>query len=498
MPTTQNYKYEQEVIVAPNATAPGYNFSGWSRTGTFNMPAEAVEITGHFNLGTSSYKIEHYGEDLNGNYVLLTTETEIKTGTTNSHVVGTNKDIENHTYTELNHAIYSYNPLHPNQVSEGTIKPDGSLTLKFYYYRNKYELHIINETNVSGATSGSYYYGTQLTLVANERDQDDEAFTKWSDGITNTLTRTIELTQDTTIGPYYHIYTVTLVSKDPRTTVATTTEIRKVDPGQSVVLPELSKDECVYPKDATHQTPQERECSFLAEFLGWYLDEQYTQKVESPYTPSDDTTLYAKWNGVYYHYRISGVREYSGTTGDYDDSGIVLYNKDNIDRDFEINFDLVEYGKSSFEQPTVMNGKYEKKSLNYPGFVVRFNPGNSVGWNKMQITSRWGTSSKEEYINHSDLWLEPAEADKPLHVKITRRNGVVKATYSTEYEGTSIPAGGVTITLFDQNGSNGPDLPDNVPTTVTFGATVNEQGVPMRFFKGKLSNIEVIMTSDMY
>ena len=498
LPTTQNYKYEQVVTVAPNATAPGYNFAGWSRTGTFNMPAEAVEITGHFNVGTSSYKIEHYGEDLNGNYVLLTTETEIKTGTTNSHVVGTNKDVENHTYTELNHAIYSYNPLHPSQVSEGTIKPDGSLTLKFYYYRNKYELHIINETNVSGATSGSYYYGTQLTLVANERDQDDEAFTKWSDGVTDTLTRTITITQDTTIGPYYHIYTVTLVSKDPRTTVATTTEIRKVDPGQSVVLPELSKDECVYPKDATHQTPQERECSFLAEFLGWYLDEHYTQKVESSYTPSDDTTLYAKWNGVYYHYRISGVREYSGTTGDYDDSGIVLYNKDNIDRDFEINFDLVEYGKSSFEQPTVMNGKYEKKSLNYPGFVVRFNPGNSEGWKKMQITSRWGTSSTERYIDHSDLWLDPAEADKPLHVKITRIDGVVKATYSTEYEGTSIPAQGTTITLFDQNASNAPDLPDNVPTTVTFGATVNEQGIPMRFFKGKLANIEVIMTSDMY
>ena len=498
LPTTQNYKYEQVVTVAPNATAPGYNFSGWSRTGTFTMPAEAVEITGHFEVGTSSYKIEHYGQDVNGNYVLLTSETETKTGTTNSHVTGTHKDIENHTYTELNHTVYSYNPNHPDEVSGGTVNPQGTLTLKFYYYRNKYDLHIINETNVSGATSGSYYYGTQLTLTAKERDQDDEPFTKWSDGVTDTLTRNITITSDMNLGPYYHIYTVTLVNKDPRTTVTTVTEIEKVDPGASMVLPELTKEECVYPKDATHQTPEERQCTFLAEFLGWYTDDEFTNKVESPYYPPDDITLYAKWNGVYYHYRMSGVREYSGTQGDYDDSGIVLYNLDNRDRDFDINFDLIEYGKSSFPQPTIMNGKFEKESLNYPGFVIRFNPGNSGGWTKIQITSRWGTKTTERYLNNTDLWLEPATATEPIHFRITRRNGVVTAYYSTDYQGSSIPAGGGSIVLFDQNSSNSPNLPDHTPTTVTFGATIDEQGVPMRFFKGKLANIEVILTSDMY
>jgi uncharacterized repeat protein (TIGR02543 family) len=309
LPETKQYKYEQDVTVADDLSVQGYIFNGWDRTGTFKMPTENVNITGSFAVGTSSYTIEHYGQDVNGNYVLLENETEHLTGTTNSHVTGAHKDIENHSYVDLNHTIYSYDPNHSGEVSEGTINPEGTLTLKFYYNRNKYELHIINETNVTGATSGKYFYGTELTLVANERDEDDEAFTKWNDGVTDTRTRNITITDDITIGPYYHIYTVTLVDEDPRTTVATQTEIEKVDPGSSIILPELTIEECVYAKDATHVTPEERECTFIAEFLGWYTDEEFTNKVESPYYPPDDITLYAKWNGVYYHYRVSGVRE---------------------------------------------------------------------------------------------------------------------------------------------------------------------------------------------
>jgi uncharacterized repeat protein (TIGR02543 family) len=495
LPILRKYKYDETVTVANNATAQGYVFSGWSRTGTFKMPAEDVTITGSFTAGTSAYTIEHYGQDVNGDYVLLASETEHKTGTTNSNVTGTHKDIENHTYNDLNHIVYSYNPNHPDEVSRGKINSQGTLTLKFYYYRNKYDLHIMNETNVTGASSGSYYYGTQLTLVANARDEDDEPFTKWSDGVTDSLTRTISITKDTNIGPYYHIYTVTLINKDPRTTVTTTTELEKVDPGSSIVLPELTKEECVYPKDATHTTPEERECTFIAEFMGWYTDEEHTNKVESPYFPSGDVTLYAKWNAVYYHYRLSGIREYSGTPGDYDDSGIILYNIDNRNRDFDINFDIVEYGKSAFPQSTIMNGKFEKQSLNYPGFVIRFN---TNSWDKIEFTSRWGTKTVDQYATGTNIWLEPATATEPIHVNITRRDGVVKITYSTNQTGTSIPAGGKTLTMFDQNSSNSPVLSDNTPTTVTFGATIDEQGIPMRFFKGKLANMEVKLTSELY
>ena len=52
--------------------------------------------------------------------------------------------------------------------------------------------------------------------------------------------------------------------------------------------------------------------------------------------------------------------------------------------------------------------------------------------------------------------------------------------------------------MFDQNSSNSPVLSDNTPTTVTFGATIDEQGIPMRFFKGKLANMEVKLTSELY
>ena len=189
-------------------------------------------------------------------------------------------------------------------------------------------------------------------------------------------------------------------------------------------------------KDATHVTPEERECTFIAEFLGWYTDEDFTNKVESPYYPPDDITLYAKWNGVYYHYRVSGVREYSGTEGDYDDSGIILYNLENRNRDFDISFDLIEYDESPYQQPTILNGKFEKESLNYPGFVIRFNANNTNGWSRMLVTSRWGfggSDKVEHYINNVNLWKNPPTADEPIHFKITRRDGVVTATYSTNY-----------------------------------------------------------------
>ena len=79
--------------MALDATAPGYTFSGWSRTGTFTMPAEDVEITGSFTANTNTpYKIEHYTKDLNANTYTLR-ETENKTGTTDTLVTANAKTI---------------------------------------------------------------------------------------------------------------------------------------------------------------------------------------------------------------------------------------------------------------------------------------------------------------------------------------------------------------------------------------------------------------------
>ena len=66
LPREASHKYEEVVTVAEDATAPGYTFGGWSKTGTFTMPAEAVEITGTFE--EEEYKITYNleGGSVNG------------------------------------------------------------------------------------------------------------------------------------------------------------------------------------------------------------------------------------------------------------------------------------------------------------------------------------------------------------------------------------------------------------------------------------------------
>ena len=84
LPEARTYEVGENVIVAPNSTAPGYTFSGWSRTGTFEMPSENVEITGSFTANTDTpYK--DYLEDLNEDTYTLA-KTDNLTGTTDTEV----------------------------------------------------------------------------------------------------------------------------------------------------------------------------------------------------------------------------------------------------------------------------------------------------------------------------------------------------------------------------------------------------------------------------
>ena len=64
LPDEATYKYGASVTVADAATATGYTFSGWSRTGSFEMPAENVTITGSFTKRTDlSYRVNYLEKD---------------------------------------------------------------------------------------------------------------------------------------------------------------------------------------------------------------------------------------------------------------------------------------------------------------------------------------------------------------------------------------------------------------------------------------------------
>ena len=61
LPEEASYRYGATVTVAAAATATGYTFSGWSKNGSFEMPAEAVEITGSWNANTNTkYTVKHW------------------------------------------------------------------------------------------------------------------------------------------------------------------------------------------------------------------------------------------------------------------------------------------------------------------------------------------------------------------------------------------------------------------------------------------------------
>ncbi len=60
LPAEATYKYGAEVTVAAAATSADHVFSGWSKTGKFNMPAEDVTITGSWTQATYDVNLSPY------------------------------------------------------------------------------------------------------------------------------------------------------------------------------------------------------------------------------------------------------------------------------------------------------------------------------------------------------------------------------------------------------------------------------------------------------
>ena len=126
LPANETHKSGDWVEVAPDATAPGYTFSGWSYS-DFYMPSNNVEIIGSFRANRDTpYRVEHYLEDTTtGTFILE--ETEELTGRT-----GLTKKASPKTY-----AGYTFDSTIEGTIQQGKIAGDGSLVLKLYYRRNE-------------------------------------------------------------------------------------------------------------------------------------------------------------------------------------------------------------------------------------------------------------------------------------------------------------------------------------------------------------------------
>ena len=156
----EEYKYEEEVTAKEAPNKAGYTFSGWSEIPN-TMPAHDVEVKGHYTAnGNTAYKVEHYIEDLNGEYILK--DTESLTGTTGAKVQYSEKEYEGYTYDASK-----------TENGEASISGEGDTVVKLYYTRNKYQYTIKHvekgkESNVLEEEKAEAAYGTEIEVKSKE------------------------------------------------------------------------------------------------------------------------------------------------------------------------------------------------------------------------------------------------------------------------------------------------------------------------------------------
>lgn len=143
-PDTQTVRYGGYLQTVETPVRKGYNFKGWCKAeGTESVPwnfdktveknitTQSVTLYAIWSAGESSYKVEHYLQDVIGDgYTIAASDTEVLTGLTGDTVTAEAKDYPG--FTENTH--------YELRKETGTVDADGTLVLKLYYDRNTYEI----------------------------------------------------------------------------------------------------------------------------------------------------------------------------------------------------------------------------------------------------------------------------------------------------------------------------------------------------------------------
>ena len=155
-------------------------------------------------------------------------------------------------------------------------------------------------------------------------------------------------------------------------------------------------------------------------------------------------------------------------TSDYINTGIKLFDEENFNKNFQIRIIVDEFGEANDVQPTLINSKKEESSLRYPGFAFRYytNDDNYLDISMNGITGKNGVNIKKSKV------------EKKAFI-ITRINGNLYYSIDGEIEW-----------IYNAKDSIKFDTP------VTIGCSLDSQGNPFRFFNGKISKVEIILTND--
>lgn len=324
----------------------------------------------------------------------------------------------------------------------------------YRYTRNQYTLTINNSNYVTTSTpSGTYYYGTEIHLVADNTNIDGNSFVKWTDETYNN-DYTFILTNNTTIGPIYaEPYIVTF---EPNNGNSQTTKL--VIKGESIgTIPDIRYDDCV----GTTGDYLTRQCTYFYQFEGWYKEPTFENEVNEAFVPTEDITLYAKWSKIFYAYY--GQKEFDGTN--YIDTGIKLINQENAEKDFIITFTVdTNNGYSTAnggDRGTIFTDMNEKSDP-YPG-IHFFTQGSNKYTMNINVSGHKVKDSNTGYTTGEKIIIK-------------KENGIVYYSYDN----------GPFIQINDFS-----SFTDYYDRAATFGAGINANGVAYRFFKGTLSDMSV-------
>ena len=215
----------------------------------------------------TKYVVKHYKQKLDGTYPSEADDTDNLTGTADSSV---------------SPAIKSYAGFTAPSVQTVTISADGSTVVTYKYTRNKYTFTLGSATGVStsGSTaSGSYYYGSTITLKASANT--GYIFTGWTSSNTNlvanqtnasaTFTMPVgNITMTPSTG--YVSYTVTYDATTNGGSTAKQTASTKY-------------------KSLVDLTKKAEKSGY--EFVGWNTNKDATSALSSYEMPAKNVTLYA-------------------------------------------------------------------------------------------------------------------------------------------------------------------------------------------------------------
>ena len=380
----------------------------------------------------TSYTVIHETMNLDGTY------TEYSSVTYNNVLLGTTVSPSVLTLTGFDS---------PNQQSV-TLNTYENTIIRYRYPRHSYTL-TINDSNyvTTNTPSGSYLYGTEIHLIADAVNNLNSPFAKWSNDVTN-RDYTFTLTSDVTIGPIYSgFYQVTFEPNNGDSPI-----IRNVVDGDNIGLfPVVTNDDC------TNNTGpiSSRGCTYYEQLLGWYSDPDFLNPVDETFIPTANTTLYAKWNRVYF--ASNGPTVFDGTN--YIDTLMQLFNEENAEKDFLVTVS-VDSNNGYTDDRGAIFADMKEGAEPYPG-VQFFYTGNNYVMNANALGHK-----KKQNISFTT----------GQDIKIKRENGVI--SYSIN--------GGNYVTFNDISSFN-----QYFDIKATFGAEYGTNGAPYRYFKGTLSDMSV-------